>query len=169
MSLFEQFFIVGLNSDTNVAAAVEDALAKGNTWNSKMAKSEIQDLKNLQCQQGSLPPLEPQVDYMYQLVSEYCFKLGWNSLFNLYDNYVSSCFPLVLVILISFCVIPMVYFFGFFLPLQILFKYPQRKRLPVRVKDIPAFCFPRGIKVWNKLVFLHSYFRTLYMFQANII
>ncbi|RWR97303.1 DENN domain-containing protein [Cinnamomum micranthum f. kanehirae] len=88
MSLFEQFFIVGLNSDTNVAAAVEDALAKGNNWNSKMAKSEIQDLKNLQCQQGSLPPLEP----------------------------------------------------------QILFKYPQRKRLPVRVKDIPAFCFPRGIK-----------------------
>lgn len=65
MSLFEQFFIVGLNSDTNVVAAVEDALAKGNTWNSKMAKSEIQDLKNLQCQQGSLPPLEPQVDYMY--------------------------------------------------------------------------------------------------------
>ncbi|XP_058095045.1 uncharacterized protein LOC131240674 isoform X2 [Magnolia sinica] len=29
---------------------------------------------------------------------------------------------------------------------QILFKYPPRKRIAMRVKDLPAFCFPGGVK-----------------------
>eukprot|EP00268_Persea_americana_P039413 TRINITY_DN389_c1_g1_i4.p1 TRINITY_DN389_c1_g1~~TRINITY_DN389_c1_g1_i4.p1 ORF type:complete len:803 (+),score=145.03 TRINITY_DN389_c1_g1_i4:716-3124(+) len=29
---------------------------------------------------------------------------------------------------------------------QILFKYPSKKRLPMRVQDLPAFCFPGGVK-----------------------
>lgn len=151
-SLFEQFFIVGLHSDTNLVAS-EDAPAKGNTWNSKMSKSEILDNRNLQCQQASLPLLEPQVDCMHELVIESCSNIGWNSLYNLYDTYVRSHSLLILVFLTLFTVIPTEYFFGF-LSLQILFKYPQRKRLPVRVKDLPAFCFPRGIKVSHKLFFL---------------
>ncbi|KAJ8616794.1 hypothetical protein MRB53_036166 [Persea americana] len=86
-SLFEQFFIVGLHPDANIVAT-EDAFTRGNTCESNVAKSEILDFRNLQCQGPSLPPLEP----------------------------------------------------------QILFKYPQRKRLAIRVKDLPAFCFPGGIK-----------------------
>uniref|UniRef100_A0A2P2QA82 Uncharacterized protein n=1 Tax=Rhizophora mucronata TaxID=61149 RepID=A0A2P2QA82_RHIMU len=30
---------------------------------------------------------------------------------------------------------------------QILFKYPLGKRLPMRLKDLAAFCFPAGVKV----------------------
>ena len=34
-----------------------------------------------------------------------------------------------------------------YLYLQILFKYPPGKRLPMRMKDLSAFCFPAGVKV----------------------
>lgn len=60
-SLFEQFFIVGLHPDANIVAT-EDAFTRGNTCESNVAKSEILDFRNLQCQGPSLPPLEPQVD-----------------------------------------------------------------------------------------------------------
>lgn len=85
-SLFEQFFIVGLHSDTNVVA-LADASTQGKMWEPKFAKSESLDLRNPHCQ-SLLPALEP----------------------------------------------------------QILFKYPQRKTLAMRVKDLPAFCFPGGVK-----------------------
>ncbi|PKI34319.1 hypothetical protein CRG98_045289 [Punica granatum] len=29
---------------------------------------------------------------------------------------------------------------------QILFKYPPTKRLPMRLKDLAAFCFPGGVQ-----------------------
>lgn len=31
--------------------------------------------------------------------------------------------------------------------LQVLFKYPPAKRLPLKSKDLPAFCFPGGVEV----------------------
>ncbi|CAK7349498.1 unnamed protein product [Dovyalis caffra] len=34
---------------------------------------------------------------------------------------------------------------------QILFKYPPGKRLAVRSKDLAAFCFPGGVKVWRHI------------------
>jgi uDENN domain len=34
-----------------------------------------------------------------------------------------------------------------FLILQVLFKYPPGKNVGMQESDIPAFCFPEGVKV----------------------
>lgn len=41
--------------------------------------------------------------------------------------------------------------------LQILFKYPPGKRVAMRENDLPAFCFPEGVKVGCICYFLHVY------------
>ncbi|KAG0458658.1 hypothetical protein HPP92_021786 [Vanilla planifolia] len=85
-ALFEQFFIVGLHSHTNVEV-IEDAFAKKKTWESEAAKSDMLDLRKLRYN-GQTPALEPQV----------------------------------------------------------LFKYPPVRKVATRETDIPAFCFPEGVK-----------------------
>lgn len=58
-SLFEHFFIVGLQSYANVEAIV-DAFARRKIWESEVARSEILDLRKIQ-RQAHVPTMEPQV------------------------------------------------------------------------------------------------------------
>ncbi|XP_043706121.1 uncharacterized protein LOC122655827 isoform X2 [Telopea speciosissima] len=63
-SLFEHFLVVGLHSDANLEA-VEDAFAKRKIWESEMGKSEIMDLKMIQCRAPSIPTFDPQILFQY--------------------------------------------------------------------------------------------------------